>query len=89
MTLPYERTRSVIQTEEFLRELSNDHQLPAGIRNEATRLLRHYPTADLIKGLGRFEKFLTITSPDDEKLEVAIRLHHRLFSDSAESGAGD
>jgi hypothetical protein len=43
----------------------------------------------LITGLGRFEKFLTITSSDDEKREVAIRLHHRLFSASAESGAGD
>ncbi|MFJ2456514.1 BPSL0761 family protein [Pseudomonas protegens] len=41
MTRPYERTRSVVQAQEFLVELSRDTTLPEPIRNEARRLLRH------------------------------------------------
>lgn len=42
MTLPYERTRSVVQAQEFLVELSRDTTLSESIRNEARRLLCHY-----------------------------------------------
>ncbi|HFT7587541.1 TPA: BPSL0761 family protein, partial [Pseudomonas aeruginosa] len=41
MTLPYERTRSVVQAQEFLVELSRDTTLSESIRNEARRLLCH------------------------------------------------
>ena len=44
MTLPYERTRAIIQTEAFLIELSKDKYLPDEKRQEARRLLRHYPS---------------------------------------------
>ena len=43
MTLPYERTRAVNQTREFLEDLRSSSSLPEAIRNEAKRLLRHYP----------------------------------------------
>jgi len=46
MTLPYERTRAVTQTEEFLYSLLDPKQtprVPKSIRQEAHRLLRHYP----------------------------------------------
>jgi len=46
MTLPYERTRAVVQTEEFLLTLIDPKQtprIPLAIRQEAHRLLRHYP----------------------------------------------
>lgn len=46
MTLPYERTRAVMQTEEFLYSLLDPQQTPRvakSIREEARRLLRHYP----------------------------------------------
>ncbi|ASD11714.1 BPSL0761 family protein [Pseudomonas aeruginosa] len=56
MTLPYERTRSVVQTQEFLVELSRDTTLPEPIRNEARRLLRHYPSKNDMLQAGRIEE---------------------------------
>lgn len=46
MTMPNERTRAVVQTAEFLRELtmpSVTADVPRAVREEARRLLRHYP----------------------------------------------
>lgn len=46
MTIPYERTRAVVQTEEFLLSLIDPKKtprIPLAIRQEAHRLLRHYP----------------------------------------------
>ncbi|MGL3742241.1 BPSL0761 family protein [Pseudomonas aeruginosa] len=43
MTLPHERTRSVVKTEAFLRDLSRNTELPDDIRSYAKSLLRHYP----------------------------------------------
>ena len=45
MTMPHERSRAVIQTRDFLDELSRNLHTPETIRKEATRLLRLYPTA--------------------------------------------
>lgn len=44
MTLPYERTRAVIETEKFLRNIEVDKTLPEYVRNSACALLRHYPS---------------------------------------------
>jgi hypothetical protein len=44
MTMPCERTRSVVQTRDFLEELSHDESLPERVRRDARFLLRHYPT---------------------------------------------
>jgi hypothetical protein len=50
MTMPEERTRSVIQTRDFLMELSRDMSLPERVRRDAKFLLRHYPSrADMIQ----------------------------------------
>ncbi|WP_336246996.1 BPSL0761 family protein, partial [Pseudomonas syringae] len=38
-----ERTRSVVEAGEFLAVLVQNRALPDSIRNEAKRLLRHYP----------------------------------------------
>ncbi len=43
MTTPLERTRSVIQTKDFLMELIMDLDLPKKVREEAKCLLRHFP----------------------------------------------
>ncbi len=47
MTLPAERTSSVIRTQDFLLRLASPHQgikrVPQAVREEARRLLRHYP----------------------------------------------
>ncbi|SDS62079.1 BPSL0761 family protein [Pseudomonas oryzae] len=56
MTMPRERTRSIIQTREFLVDLSRDKTLPEALRIEARRLLRHYPTADEVLLAGKVEE---------------------------------
>lgn len=82
MTLPRERTRSVIKTEEFLRELSRNNELPHDIRSYAKSLLRHYPSADQIFALGRLEKCLMSDAPDDEYRRLVLAFHQPLFSAS-------
>lgn len=47
MTLPYERTRAVLYTEQFLRDLMDPKKtpgIPKQIRRQAASCLRHYPT---------------------------------------------
>ena len=44
MTLPFERTRAVIQAREFLEHLERDASQSDEIRRAATHLLRHYPS---------------------------------------------
>lgn len=79
MTMPNERIRSVISTAEFLKILQKNPEIPEHIRLEATYLLRHYPTADDIKTIGRLEELLLKPS-GDEKRETLISLHMPLFS---------
>ncbi|NVL39893.1 BPSL0761 family protein [Pseudomonas syringae] len=56
MTTPNERTRAVIQTGEFLLELSQDSSLPERIRRDAKFLLRHYPEQFQMLLAGRIEE---------------------------------
>jgi hypothetical protein len=51
-----ERTRSVTQTESFLRDLVHDASLPEAIRLRAKGLLRHYPSASDIWLAGKLEE---------------------------------
>lgn len=44
MTTPAERTRNLVQAGAFLKEIRANESLPALLRSEADRLLRHYPT---------------------------------------------
>ena len=47
MTIPFERTRSLIQTYEFLRRLQDPKEtprVPRWVRGHAKALLKHYPT---------------------------------------------
>jgi hypothetical protein len=46
MTLPDERTRALLYAQEFLRKLLDPKKtpkVPSAIRDEAYRVLRHYP----------------------------------------------
>jgi hypothetical protein len=48
MTVPNERTRAVVRTESFLRDLLDPQKtprVPKSIRSEALALLRHYPSS--------------------------------------------
>ncbi|WP_084710215.1 BPSL0761 family protein [Pseudomonas sp. StFLB209] len=56
MSMPNERTRAVIQTGEFLLELSRDTSLPERIRRDAKFLLRHYPDQFQMLLAGRIEE---------------------------------
>ena len=55
MTTPSERTRNILQAGAFLKELRADKSMPERIRNEANRLLRHYPTARDVQTLAMIE----------------------------------
>ncbi len=54
MTIPYERTRAVIETYDLLKRLQDPRatpRVPRWLREEARKLLRHYPnyaTIDLV-----------------------------------------
>lgn len=46
MTIPYERTRALIETRELLKRLQDPQEtprVPSWLREEARQLLRHYP----------------------------------------------
>jgi hypothetical protein len=47
MTLPIERTNAVLRVERFLMDLRDPKKyprVPKSVREEASRLLRHYPS---------------------------------------------
>ena len=47
MTMPRERTQAVLRTERFLIDLRDPKKyprVPKAVREEASRLLRHYPS---------------------------------------------
>jgi hypothetical protein len=56
MTMPHERSRAVIQTEDFLHELMRDASLPQRIRKDAKFLLRHFPSRSDIFTAGLLEE---------------------------------
>lgn len=72
MTLPDERYRAVVQTAKFLQSLSYSSEIkrvPLAVRQEARRLLRHYPSEyDMLK--------TSQTSPDifQERIEDVTRM---------------
>ena len=45
MTLPDERYRAVVKTQEFLVEILNTPRVPKAIKDQARSCLRHYPSA--------------------------------------------
>ncbi len=80
MTMPSERTRSVIQTEAFLRELSKSPVIPEEYRNEAKRLLRHYPESSFVLFAGKMEDIIQGAEPGDPRRELAISGYHPMFT---------
>ncbi len=67
MTLPAERTRAVLSTQAFLLRLASPHEggikgIRREVREEARRLLRHYP------------HWFDLTRPDSFDAEAAKRI---------------
>ena len=82
MTMPHERTRSVIQTREFLQSLVENSDLPMEISNEAYRLLRHFPTTEDVLASGRIAEFISSADTANPMREAVIQLHPPIFSSS-------
>ncbi|WP_434570262.1 hypothetical protein J3P88_16295 [Pseudomonas sp. Z3-6] len=80
MSMPSERTRSVIQTEAFLRELSKSRLIPEEYRNEAKRLLRHYPESSFVLFAGKMDDIIQSAEPGDSRWELAINGYHPMFT---------
>ncbi|PKM28793.1 MAG: hypothetical protein CVV07_13310 [Gammaproteobacteria bacterium HGW-Gammaproteobacteria-11] len=55
MTMIDERTRSIVDAVEFLRDISDDQSIPEAVRLRAKRLLRHYPAPREIWLAGKLE----------------------------------
>lgn len=75
MTVPRERTNAVMFTETFLLSLIDPKQtprVPKAIRQEAHRLLRHYPS--------RFEMEVIATREDDEPEAIKMKVFGRGYS---------
>jgi hypothetical protein len=75
MTLPIERTNAVLNAEKFLLKLcipSLSPRVPKAIREEARRLLRHYPTQYNMRYIE--ESFEEIKDPRADALDELARL---------------
>lgn len=75
MTTPSERSRAVIQTEKFLKELSRDGSLPDKVRRDAKFLLRQFPSRAEVMLAGRLE---------EEAVTLPIPFLYPVFSSSIE-----
>lgn len=60
MTMPHERSRAIVQTQEFLEELSRDVSQSEKVRRAAIQLLRHYPSKSEVLLQGRIEEALEV-----------------------------
>lgn len=58
MTVPYERTRAVIQAREFLEQLERDSNQNEATRSMVTQLLWHYPSRGEVLLQGRVQEWL-------------------------------
>lgn len=83
MTLPYERTRAVVHTRKFLKELLLNVELPSEIRAEAKALLRHYPEVYEIMLLAKMEKVVEGMDLGDPA-PPALALWNAYFDDKTE-----
>ena len=79
MTLPLERTQAVLRTEKFLLKLCIPKEspgVPKEIREEAGRLLKHYPSEYNFRYLE--ESFEEINNPRADALDELARIGQEL-----------
>jgi len=79
MTLPIERTNAVLNTEKFLLKLcipSHSPRVPKAIREEARRLLKHYPSQYNMRYIE--ESFEEIKDPRAEALDELFELSQEM-----------
>lgn len=75
MTVPVERTNAVLWTHDFLVELLDPKatpRVPKSIRDQARRLLRHYPSP--------FEMNVIAKREDDEPEAIKMKIFGKGYS---------
>lgn len=80
MTTSTERQRSLIQAEAFLKQLAADASLPDRVREEARRLLRHFPRRSDLPFLA---DVAALPQPDTERLADWLRNYTHGVHDGA------
>lgn len=85
MTTPAERTRSILKTRDFLRELSLDVALPESVRYQAKALLRHFPEEHNLESIIRLEDACWGLLEDPQKQNLIMGVHCPVFSDGSGS----
>lgn len=73
VTTVSERTLSVIETNGFLVRISQDKSLPDNVREQARKLLRHYPTPEAVRLAGRCE---AVRQDEVSKLACNLKALH-------------
>ncbi len=79
MTLPIERTNAVLNTEKFLLRLcipKETPRVPKSIREEARKLLKHYPSKYNMQYIA--DSFEEINDPREDALDELVRLSQTL-----------
>lgn len=61
MTMPGERTRNLLQAGAFLKVLAAHQAVPKDVRQEAYRLLRHFPTVSDVEAIAHHEEMRSIS----------------------------
>ena len=77
MTMPSERTRNLLQAGAFLKELAANQAVPKTVRQEAYRLLRHYPTISDVEAIAGHEerlRELTTGIDDGDGSDIAVSM---------------
>lgn len=75
MTIPVERTNAVIWTESFLKDLLDPKKtprVPKSVRQQAGRLLRHYPS--------KFEMDMIAEREDSGGSQLGMKIFGKEFS---------
>lgn len=85
MTMPLERTSSLIEARSFLYSLRSNSEVSEEVKRQAERLLRHYPTAREVMQLAAKEDYLrqvassvlpplllTISADDSGRIEQLV-----------------
>jgi hypothetical protein len=80
MTLPDERYRAVLKTQEFLLEILNTPRVPKKIKDNARWCLRHYPSAWDMKMAAEYAPNVF-----QEKMEPLYRMVKQYEQDKGES----
>lgn len=92
MTLPFERTRSVLYTKAFLEELLDPRKtlrVPRPLRGKAKALLRHYPMACDIHRASNWAADVFGPVPEVHIGADAVRVRNFTFTISYQPPGGD